>query len=247
MVMSNEFLNILLSTLLLSSGSLVGVITISFNQKFLSKILLSLVSLSAGSMLSAALLHLLPESIEMLGDALPFQITLLSFIAFFILERFLHWRHCHDKDHLTKHTIGTMNLLGDGVHNFLDGVLIAASFASGSGIGIVSTLAFALHEIPQEIGDFGVLLHSGFSRKKALIYNVLISMTAVLGGILGYYANLYMSQVAMYLVPVAAGAFIYISASDLIPELKHERSTTKTISMVITFLLGVLMMFLVKE
>jgi len=245
--MSNEFLNILFSTLIISSGSLVGIVTVAFNQKFLSKILLSLVSLSAATMLSAALLHLLPESIETLGDTLPFQISLFSFIAFFILERFLHWRHCHDKDHLTKHTIGTMNLVGDAVHNFLDGVLIAASFVSGSGIGIVSTLAIALHEIPQEIGDFGVLLHSGFSRKKALFYNVLVSLTAVLGGILGYYASHYMAQVASYLVPVAAGGFLYISASDLVPELKHERSTKKTISMILTFLLGVFLMFLVKE
>ena len=123
--MPNELLSVILATGLISSGSFIGVLAISLNQKFLSKILLSLVSLSAGTMLAAALLHLLPESVEVLGGVLPFQLTLLSFITFFVLERFLQWRHCHDKDHLAKHTIGTMNLVGDAIHNFLDGVLIA--------------------------------------------------------------------------------------------------------------------------
>ena len=216
-------------------------------SKVLSKILLSLVALSAGTMLSAALLHLLPDSVELLGPVLPFQLTLVSFIAFFLLERFLHWRHCHDEDHLTKHTFGTMNLVGDALHNFLDGVLIAASFASGTGLGIIATLAIALHEIPQEIGDFGVLLHSGFSRRKALISNVLVSLTAILGGILGYFASHTMVLFASYLVPVAAGGFLYIATADLIPELGKVTSTKRTISMVATFLLGVTLMFLIKD
>lgn len=245
--MSNELLSVIAATALISSGSFIGVLAISLNRQFLNKILLSLVSLSAGTMLAAALLHLLPESVETLGGTLPFQLTLLSFIAFFLLERFLHWRHCHDKEHLEKHTIGTMNLIGDGIHNFLDGVLIAASFASGGGLGIISTIAIALHEIPQEIGDFGVLLHSGFNKRKALVLNLLVSLTAVLGGIMGYLASHTMTTLANYLVPVAAGGFLYISAADLIPELKNETSTKKTISMVATFLLGITLMFLVKD
>ena len=163
--MPTELLSVILATAIISSGSFVGVATIALNQQFLSKILLSLVSLSAGTMLAAAFLHLLPESVAALGETLPFQLTLGSFIVFFALERFLHWRHCHDKAHLTEHTVGTMNLIGDAIHNFLDGVLIAASFATGAGLGVIATLAIALHEIPQEIGDFGVLLHSGFSRR----------------------------------------------------------------------------------
>jgi zinc and cadmium transporter len=143
--MPNELLSVVFATLLISSGSFVGVLAISLNQQFLSKILLSLVSLSAGTMLSAALLHLLPESIEVLGGVLPFQLTLLSFITFFVLERFLHWRHCHDKDHLAKHTIGTMNLV-EMIHNFLDGVLIAASFATGGGLGHF----YARHRPPRD-------------------------------------------------------------------------------------------------
>lgn len=245
--MPNELLSVILATVIISSGSFVGVLTLALNQKFLSKILLSLVSLSAGTMLAAALLHLLPEAITELGTTIPFELTLASFIGFFILERFLHWRHCHHKDHLAKHTMGTMNLIADAIHNFLDGVLIAASFASGGGLGVVATLAIALHEIPQEIGDFGVLLHSGFSRQRALLYNVLVSLTAILGGILGYVASHAMTEFAHYLIPVAAGGFIYISATDLIPELKNETSTKRTISMIATFILGVVIMFLVKE
>lgn len=245
--MSSELLSVILATLIISSGSFVGVLTLSLSQKFLSKITLSLVSLSAGTMLAAALLHLLPESVEVLGTVLPFQLTLASFIVFFVLERFLHWRHCHDKEHLTKHTMGIMNLLADAIHNFLDGVLIAASFATGTGLGIIATLAIALHEIPQEIGDFGVLLHSGFSRRRALLFNILVSLTAILGGILGYFASHSVTQFAHLLIPVAAGGFIYISAADLIPELKTETSTKRTISMIMTFLFGVLIMFLVKD
>lgn len=245
--MPNTLLAIILATSAISSGSLVGVATLSLNQKFLAKILLSLVSLSAGTMIAAAFLHLLPESIANLGDMLPFQITLASFIGFFLLERFLHWRHCHDEEHITKHTLGTLNLIGDTIHNFLDGVLIAASFASGTGLGIIATLAIALHEIPQEIGDFAVLVHSGFSRRRALLYNFLVSMTCIAGGILGYFASQSLATFANYLIPVAAGAFIYISAADLIPELKTTTNTKKIFAVIATFLLGVIIMVLVRD
>ncbi len=245
--MPNELFSVILATVIISSGSLVGVLTLTLNRTFLSKILLSLVALSAGTMLGAAFLHLLPESIESLGSHLPLQLTLIAFIAFFLLERFLHWRHCHDKEHLAQHTMGTMNLLADGLHNFLDGVLIAASFATGTGLGFVATLAIALHEIPQEIGDFGVLLHSGFTRRQALLSNVLVSLTAIGGGILGYLASHTFTPFANLLVPVAAGGFIYIAASDLLPELKNTVSPRRTFATVTTFLLGIFLMLLVKE
>ncbi len=245
--MPSELLSIIMATVLISSGSFVGVFTLALNQHFLSRITLSLVSLSAGTMLSAAFLHLLPDAVETLGSTLPFQLTLASFIVFFLLERFLHWRHCHDKDHLEKHTMGTMNLLADGLHNFLDGVLIAAAFATGSGLGIIATLAIALHEIPQEIGDFGVLLHSGFTRSRALFFNVMVSLTAILGGILGYIASHTMQSFASYLVPVAAGGFIYISCADLIPEFKNTNSTKRILLTVGTFLFGVIVMALIRD
>lgn len=245
--MTTELLSILTSTLIISSGSLVGVATIALQPAFLNRLILPLVSLSAGTMLAASLLHLLPESLELLGDLLPFQLTLASFFVFFLLERFLHWRHCHEADHLTNHTMGTINLIADGLHNFLDGLLIAASFANGASLGLVSTLAIALHEIPQELGDFGVLLHSGFSRRSALVWNVISSLTAVLGGILGYLLSHRLEVFAAYLLPVAAGGFLYLSAADLVPELKNAKTTKKTLITTATFLLGILLMLLVKE
>ncbi len=245
--MTTELLSTLASTLIISSGSLVGVVTIAFQPALLNRLILPLVSLSAGTMIAAAFLHLLPESLELLGDTLPFQLTLASFLAFFLLERFLHWRHCHEEDHLTRHTMGTINLIADGLHNFLDGLLIAASFASGATLGLVSTLAIALHEIPQELGDFGVLLHSGFSRKRALFWNVMSSLTAIAGGVLGYLLSHRVETFAAYLLPVAAGGFLYLSAADLVPELKNAKTTKKTLLTTVTFILGILLMVLVKE
>lgn len=243
----SELFQIILATAIISSGSLAGILSLSFNQRFLNKFLLPLVSLSAGTMLGAAFLHLLPESIELLEVDLALQLALASFLGFFLLERFLHWRHCHHHEHVTKHTLGTMNLIGDGIHNFLDGILIAASFATDPGLGLASALAVALHEIPQELGDFGVLLHSGFSRRKAIIANLLVSLTAVAGGVLGYLATHTLTTLSGYLLPIAAGGFLYIAAADLVPELKEATSTKKTISIVLSLFLGIILMTLIKE
>jgi len=174
------------------------------------------------------------------------RLALFSFIVFFLLERFIHWRHCHDESHLTNHTLGTLNLLSDALHNFLDGALIAASFSVSPELGWISLLAIALHEIPQEIGDFGVLLHSGFTRRFALLANVAVSLTAVLGGIIGYFLGESFHSASSMLVPVAAGAFIYIASADLIPELKIGLSHRKIIANIIMFMAGILIMVLVK-
>ncbi len=245
--MTFELISIITATLIISSGSLVGVLAISIKPAILNKFLLPLVSLSAGTMLGAAFLHLLPESIESLDTHLVFQLALASFIAFFLLERFLHWRHCHDEKHLTRHTIGYMNLIGDGIHNFIDGLLIAASFAAGDSLGIVAVLAIALHEIPQEIGDFGVLLHSGFTRSRALLANIAVSLTAVLGGVVGYFLSHSTEIFASYLVPVAAGGFIYIAGADLIPELKEGKTSKKTLATILMFLTGIILMMLLSH
>ncbi len=245
--MSIELLSIIGATLLISSGSLVGVLAISIKPVILNKILLPLVSLSAGTMLGAAFLHLLPESVETMDPHLAFQLALFSFISFFLLERFLHWRHCHDEAHLTRHTIGYMNLIGDGIHNFIDGLLIAASFAAGDTLGLVAVLAIALHEIPQEIGDFGVLLHSGFTRTRALVANILVSLTAVFGGVLGYFLSHQTEIFASYLVPIAAGGFLYIAGADLIPELKEGKTSKKTLATILMFILGIVLMSLISH
>jgi len=149
--------NIVIATFLISLGALVGVFTLAMNEKKLEKILLFLVSLSAGALMGGAFLHLLPEAAEKIEDGSIFGIVLLAFVFFFLVEKLLHWRHCH-KEHCDVHTFGYMNLFGDVVHNFIDGLIISAAFITDVRLGIVTYLAIALHEIPQEIGDFGVLL-----------------------------------------------------------------------------------------
>ncbi len=245
--MPTELINVIVANVIVSSCSLIGIIPLVLNQKFVSKILLSLVSLSAGTMLGAAFLHLLPESIAVLGNIVPFRLTLVSFLGFFILERYLHWHHCHNDDQEHVHTVGVVNLIGASIHNFIDGVLIAASFATNRELGIISTFAIALHELPHELGDFGVLVHSGFSTKKAVFWNIMVSLTAITGGILGFFASHDINTFASYLVPVAAGGFIYISATDLIPELKNENSSKRTLSMIGSFILGIFLMTLLKD
>src|SRR3989339_1983536 len=145
---------IIIATGLVSMGSLIGIMTISFNRLVLQRFLINLVALSAGTLLAGAFVHLLPESIEELGPQLPLALTLFSFVGFFIVEKLLRWRHCHDEAHCEQHTMGYMNLLGDAIHNILDGIVIAGAFMTSTGLGIATTMAIVMHEVPQEIGDF---------------------------------------------------------------------------------------------
>lgn len=241
----NTLFSIILSTFLISLGALVGVFTLAMNEKKLEKILLFLVSLSAGALMGGAFLHLLPETAEKLEGGNIFGIVLLSFIFFFFVEKLLHWRHCH-KGHCEVHTFGYMNLFGDVVHNFIDGLIISASFITDFQLGIVTSLAIALHEIPQEIGDFGVLLYSGFKKGKALVANFLVALSVILGGIVGYYLSFQVEGLMFYLLPFAAGGFIYISASDLMPEIRKENNLKKSMASFGVFLIGILIMYLVK-
>lgn len=218
----DAFVYILIATFLISAGALVGIFTLVLQVDKLNKFLLLLVSLSAGALMGGAFLHLLPEASEELEGASIYGTVLLSFIAFFFVEKLFHWRHCH-KGACNVHTFGYMNLCGDAIHNFIDGLILAAAFVADTKLGIVTTLAIALHEIPQEIGDFGVLMYAGFKRKKALIANFLVALTVVLGGIAGYFLS-FMDQFLVYLLPFAAGGFIYIAASDLMPEIRKEQS-----------------------
>ena len=236
---------ILVSTLLISLGALVGVFTLALKEKLLEKILLNLVSISAGALMGGAFFHLLPEALESLLADLSFSLTLLSFILFFLIEKIFHWRHCH-KGHCEAHTFGLMNLFGDSLHNFLDGLIIAAAFGAGKSLGIATTLAIALHEIPQEIGDFGVLLYSGWEKKKALLANFLVALTVVLGGVLGFYLATISAVFIPYLMPVAAGGFLYIASSDLLPEIRKETNFKKSLSSFLLFLLGIAMMYGLK-
>ena len=243
---------IVLANFLISLGGLVGIFTLKIKDKKLDQILHLFVSLSAGALMGGAFLHLLPEMVHEMqnsehGEKNMFTYVLLSFIAFYIIEKYLHWHHCHKlgKDH--KHTFGYMNLIGDTVHNFIDGLIIATSFMIDTNLGIVTAFAIAMHEIPQEIGDFGVLLYSGFSKTQALVLNYLVALTTVLGGIVGYFLSVYVQNFVQILLPIAAGGFIYIAASDLIPELKKEPSTKKSAQSFIIFIIGILIMYVARS
>ena len=238
-------LYILVSTFIISLGALAGIFTLALNQEKLSKILLFLVSLSTGTLMGGAFLHLLPEAAEKLAPDKLYTLTLSAFIVFFMVEKILHWRHRHDGV-VNVSSFGYMNLFGDAVHNFIDGLIIAATFLTSPSLGIITSLAIALHEIPQEIGDFGVLLYAGFAKKKALIANFLVALTVVLGGIVGYFLSFTLHNFISYLLPFAAGGFIYIAASDLMPEIRKEANLQKSVISFGIFLLGIMLMFLVK-
>lgn len=237
----NTLIWILLATLFVSLISLIGIITISLKTRILKKILSLLVALSAGALLGGAFLHLIPEALETSTAMTTFTFLLVGFILFLLIEKILHWRHCHDVD-CKVHTFAYMSLFGDAAHNFIDGLIIAVSFMTNIQLGLTTTLAVALHEIPQEIGDFGVLIHGGFSKAKALMYNFISALAAIVGGLIGFLLPL--NNMAQYLVPIAAGGFIYISASDLIPELRKETNIKKSMLNLLVFIIGLAIMYL---
>ncbi len=244
--MSDIWLYAIGSVILVSLASLVGIFTLSLRDSILRKMLLYMVSFSAGAMLGGAFLHLLPESVEESGGfgAEISLYVLLGILSFFMIEKFIHWRHCHiptsDKH---PHPFAYMNLFGDGVHNFIDGLVIGASYIVSIPLGVATTLAVLFHEIPQEIGDFGVLVHGGFRKKKAILMNFLTALTAVAGAAVALVASMYMEGLTLFLVPFAAGNFLYIATSDLIPELKKETGARKSAGQLIFILLGIGVMY----
>lgn len=240
-------MSVLISTLLacfsISLCVWVAVIFLFFKKETLRKITIFLISLSAGALIGGAFLHLLPEAAEKIEASNLYLIVLAAFIFFFFMEKLLFWRHCHE-DNCAVHPMGYMNLMGDSLHNFIDGLVIASTFLIDFKLGIVTTLVIALHEIPQEIGDFGVLIHAGFEKKKALIINYSVALMVVLGGVVGYFISFSVDDIIPYLLPFAAGGFIYIAASDLMPEIRKERNLKKSISSFVIFMLGIVLMFL---
>ena len=234
----------LVSVLIVSLISFVGVLTFSIRAEKLKKILIYMVSFSAGALFGGAFIHLLPEVIGEVGFSLNISVYIMLGIGFsFIIEKFVHWRHCHlpiTKTHV--HPFAIMNLVGDGVHNFIDGLIIGASYLVNIPVGIATTLAVILHEVPQEIGDFGVLLHGGFSKLKALFFNFITALTAVIGAIVALVMSSYVENITIFLIPFAAGTFIYIAGSDLIPEIHKEVEVKKSLLQFAAIVLGVLVM-----
>lgn len=232
------FIHALASVLAVSAISLMGAIAFSLNAEKLRGILVYLVSFSAGAFFGDVFFHLLPEATKN-GFTLDVSFYIISGIAFsFIAEKIIRWRHCHlptTEEH--PHPFAMMNLVGDSLHNFIDGVIIAASYLASVPLGIATTLAVIFHEIPQELGDFGILLHGGFGKRKAMLYNFLTALTSVIGALITLYLG--SSEMTGVLIPFAAGTFLYIAGSDLIPELHKEAESKKSFFQFIAFSVGV--------
>jgi len=228
------------SVLAVSLISFIGLLTLAINTRRLQTVLIYLISFAAGALFGDAFLHLLPKASEN-GFTLGVGSSVLAGIAvFFVLEKVIHWRHCHmppSRKHV--HPFAYMNLIGDALHNFLDGIIIAASYIVSVPVGVATTTAVALHEIPQEIGDFGILVHGGFSKGKALMVNFFSALAAVLGAAVALWLTSTIDQIESILLPLAAGGFMYIAGSDLIPELHKETTLLRSILQVAAFLIGI--------
>lgn len=237
--------NIILGTIIISLISLVGIFTLALGKK-LDNFLDILVSASIGALIGGAFLHLIPEALAKADYNTVFLFVILGFLVFFLIEKVFHWRHCHDAS-CKIHSFAYMSLYGDAVHNFIDGLIIAASFIASPGLGIASLFAIALHEIPQEISDFGVLVYGGMKKKTALFFNFITALTAVLGGIIGFFLFSYIQNSIVFLISMAAGGFIYIAASDLIPEIRKETKISRSILHIIIIVLGIIAMALIRD
>ncbi len=234
------------ASVVVSLISLIGIFSFFVRQKLLDRVLLWLVGFGAGGLIGGAFLHLLPEALEKTRHGLgPFIGVIVGFVLFFILEKYLYWRHCHNGK-CDIHIFTYLNLIGDAIHNFIDGLIIGASFCADVRLGMVATTAIILHEVPQEMGDFGVLVYGGFSKTRALAFNFLSATTAIVGTAVGYLFAVHTQGFTNALLPIAAGGFIYIASCDLIPELHKQADTKKATASMLFFLLGILLMLGLK-
>lgn len=209
-----------------------------WREDLAKKFSLFLVSFAAGSLIGAAFFELIPESLEETEYSLAALLIIAGILVIFLFEKWLSWYHCHDQETCDYHTFSGAVLFGDAVHNFIDGIAIALSFSVGMGVGIATTVAIFFHEVPQEIGDFGVLLHAGYTKTKVFLYNMFTALTTPVGAIAGY---LLLNQIAPYIgifLAFAAGSFIYISVSDLLPELRHK-NTALDIGHILSIVAGI--------
>lgn len=240
---------ILLFTLLGSIGALIGGLILISKENFAKKISHFLAAFAAGTFLGAAFFDLLPEAAheaEGLGTNI-FSWTLAGIVFFFVLERFIHWFHHHDEHHghpQEPQTTVPLIIISDTVHNLIDGVVIAATFLVNVPLGIVTTLAVFAHEIPQEIGDFGLLLHKGLSRKIVILVNILSASIALIGALLTFALGNVLERYIPILLALTAGFFIYIAASDLIPEINYEKNRSSALIKSLLLILGVLVIAL---
>ena len=237
---------IIAATLIVSLISLIGIFTLALKEELLNKSLIFLIGLAAGGLIGGAFIHILPEALQMSNVENIFIYTMVGFVVFFIFERYVHWRHCH-KENCDIHAFTYLSLLADGFHNFIDGLVIAVSFMTSTKLGIVTTLAVILHEIPQEIGDFGILVYGGYKKGRALFLNFLCALTAMLGAIIGYFLAGAVQNISVFLLPFTAGGFIYIASCDLIPELHRQPDQKRANLSLASFILGIILMWWFKK
>ncbi len=242
------FLSILCATALIGLISFVGIFFF-FSKKNLNTLTFYFVSLASGTMLGSAFMDLIPEALEQNTNNGLLMIGAGVFI-FFILEKFLIWRHCHSHQHSGDHQkpiAASMVITGDAVHNFIDGAIIASSFLIDYRVGLSVTAAIVLHEIPQELGDFGILVRGGYSMKRALIVNALTATAAIVGAVITYFFLESAPVLQSILVPLTAGGFLYIALADLIPQLHEHTSAKETLGQIFLLLLGFGLMALISH
>lgn len=251
------FISALFAGLLVATMAFVGFGSLLIAKKLLERLLLGLVAFAAGALLGGAFFHLLPESLELNEQALP--IALIGIVVFFILDSLFWIYHCHGghqfHDHHahghascpTEKPVGWLNLIGDAVHNITDGIVLGSAFLVNPALGWATTLAVALHEIPQEVGDFGILIHSGFAKKKALLLNGLVALTILLGVAGVFVAQEYVEGLTAYTLPFAAGGFMYMACTNLLSEIKEESSMKRRAVQFVFFLLGIGLLWMTME
>ena len=237
---------IILASIAMSLIAWIGLITLSIKEELLKDILIFLVAFSAGALLGGAFLHLIPESILKGENTIIIFIWLLiGFAIFFLMEQFLQWQHTHKVASEYKEPVGYLILVADAIHNFIGGLAIASSFMVNLEVGIITWIACAAHEIPQELGDFGILLNSGWKKYNALIFNFISALTIIPGGILTFFLSTKIDTT--FLLAFAAGNFIYIACSDLIPEIKHRKfDFLHGLGHFLTFILGIVFLLWVR-
>lgn len=220
--------------------SLTGILLLSFQEATFRKYIPLVISVAVGALLGDSFIHLIPEALTHDNSTVMSLLIIAGILLFFVLEKFLHWHH-HGEDTETSHIhpVGKLVLVSDVIHNFLDGVVIAASFMVSVPVGLATTLAVVLHEIPQEVGDFAVLLHAGYTKRRAIFLNFLTALSALFGGALFFAIGEYATPLAAYFVPLTAGGFIYIAVADLIPELQKTRRWKDSLYQLLAVIIGV--------
>ena len=245
------YLYTFLSVGLVSVISFVGALFLFLSPQRLKTVIMFLVSLSAGTLLADATLHLIPEAIQSQGLVFSVWLWFMSgILTFFVLEKVIHWHHCHLDPEACDHdpaAFGLVNIIGDSLHNMIDGAVIAGSFLISVPLGVATTIAVVAHEIPHEMGNFGVLLHAGYSRARALTLNFLSALVSVLGALITLLISSNNQNLLAFIIPFTAGNFVYIATTDLIPELKHDTGAGKSVQQFVGILIGIGLMILLKK